>query len=76
RIVVARQRLPDVVQLIEDQLPSGTFPLPLTRPTLAGIVREILNYPARDYARHVLHDPDRWARIVANAIRIQTIEQM
>lgn len=76
RIVVVGQRLPDVVQLIEDQLQYGKFPLQLTRPTLAGIVREILNYPDRDYARHVLDDPDRWARIVANAIRIETIEQM
>ncbi|RAF64552.1 Type III site-specific deoxyribonuclease, partial [Burkholderia multivorans] len=76
RIVVVGQRLPDVVQLIEDQLQYGKFPLQLTRPTVAGIVREILNYPERDYARHVLDDPDRWARIVANAIRIETIEQM
>lgn len=76
RIVVVGQQLPDVVQLIEDQLQYGRFPLQLTRPTLAGIVREILNYPDRDYARHVLDDPDRWARIVANAIRIETIEQM
>jgi type III restriction enzyme len=76
RIVVVGQRLPDVVQLIEDQLQYGKFPLQLTRPTVAGIVREILNYPHRDYARHVLDDPDRWARIVANAIRIETIEQM
>ena len=76
RIVVAGQRLPDVVQLIEDQLQYGKFPLQLTRPTLAGIVREILNYPDRDYARHVLDDPDRWARIVANAVRIEAIEQM
>ena len=76
RIVVAGQRLPDVVQLIEDQLQYGKFPLQLTRPTLAGIVREILNYPDREYARHVLDDPDRWARIVANAVRIEAIEQM
>ena len=76
RIVVVGQRLPDVVQLIEDQLRYGKFPLQLTRQTLAGIVREILEYPDRDYARHVLDDPDRWARIVANTIRIETIEQM
>lgn len=76
RIVVVGQRLPDVVQLIEDQLQYGKFPLQLTRPTIAGIVRDILNYPDRNYARHVLDDPDRWARIVANAIRIETIEQM
>lgn len=47
-----------------------------TRPTLGGIVRELLNYSDRDYARHVLDDLGRWARIVANAIRIETIEQM
>ena len=76
RIVVVGQRLPDVVQLIEDQLQYGKFPLQLTRPTIASIVREILDHPERDYARHVLDDPDRWARIVANAIRIETIEQM
>lgn len=76
RIIIVGQRLPDVVQLIENQLQYGKFPLQLTRPTLAGIVREILNHPDRDYARHVLDDPDRWARIVANAIRIETIEQM
>ncbi|MGO2114114.1 MAG: DEAD/DEAH box helicase family protein [Corynebacterium casei] len=76
RIVVVGQRMPDVVQLIEDQLQYGKFPLQLTRPTIVGIVREILNHPDRDYARHVLDDPDRWARIVANAIRVEAIEQM
>lgn len=76
RIVVAGQRLPDVIQLIEDQLQYGKFPLQLTRPTIVSIVREILNFPDRDYARHVLDDPERWARIVANAIRIETVEQM
>src|SRR5690606_23522085 len=76
RIVVAGQHLPDIVQLIEDQLQYGKFPLQLTRPTIAAIVREILHFPDRDYSRHVLDDPDRWARIVANAIRVETIEQM
>ncbi|RPF21503.1 type III restriction enzyme [Myceligenerans xiligouense] len=76
RIVVAGQRLPDVVQLIEDQLQYGKFPLQLTRPTITAIVREILNHPDRELTRHVLDDPDRWARIAANAIRIETIEQM
>lgn len=76
RIVIGGQRLPDIVQLIEDQLQYGKFPLQLTRPTLAGIVREILNFPDHDYGRHVLDDPERWARIVANAIRIETIGQM
>ncbi|MFK0071898.1 restriction endonuclease [Arthrobacter woluwensis] len=76
RIVLEGQRLPDVVQLIEDQLQYGKFPLQLTRLTLGRIVRAIVNFPDRDYTRHVLDDPDRWARIVANAIRIETIEQM
>lgn len=76
RILVAGQHLPDVVRLIEDQLQYGKFPLNLTRPTIAAIVREILRYPYCDYARHVLDDPERWARIVANAIRVETIGQM
>jgi len=76
RIVVVGQRLPDVIQLIEDQLQYGKFPLQLTRPTIVSIVREILNFPDHNYARHVLDDPERWARIVANAIRIETVEQM
>jgi type III restriction enzyme len=76
RIIMVGQRLPDILQLIEDQLQYGKFPLQLTRPTIAGIVSEILNFPDRDYARHVLDDPDRWARIVANTIRIETIGQM
>lgn len=76
RIVIVGQRLPDIVQLIEDQLQYGKFPLQLTRPTIASIVRAILTYPDKDHAQHVLDDPDRWARIVASAIRIETIEQM
>lgn len=76
RIVIEGQRLPDVLALIEDQLQYGKFPLQLTRPTLAGIVRDILEFPDHDYGRYVLDDPERWARIVANAIRIETIEQM
>ncbi|MBO2466000.1 restriction endonuclease [Actinomadura violacea] len=76
RIVIAGQQLPDVVQLIEDQLQYGKFPLQLTRPTIASIVRAILTNSRKDYAQHVLDDPDRWARIVAGAIRIETIGQM
>lgn len=72
RIVNVGQRLPNIVQLIEDQLQYGKFPLQLTRPTIASIVRAI---PA-ELTRHVLDDPDRWARIVASAIRVETIEQM
>ncbi|MGP9745924.1 restriction endonuclease [Brachybacterium sp. AOP29-B2-41] len=76
RIVLAGQRLPDVVHLIEDQLLHGKYPLQLTRQTLGAIVRSIMEYPEKDYSRHVLDDPDRWARIVANAIRVEAIEQM
>lgn len=76
RILLAGQRLPDVVHLIEDQLQYGKYPLQLTRQTLGLIVRAIVEYPEKDYSRHVLDDPDRWARIVANAIRIETIEHM
>jgi type III restriction enzyme len=72
RIVIVGQRLPDIVQLIEDQLQYGKFPLQLTRPTIAKIVRAIPD----EYKRHALDDPGRWARIVANAIRIETIDQM
>ncbi|MCA7967346.1 DEAD/DEAH box helicase family protein [Burkholderia cenocepacia] len=72
RILIAGQRLPDVIQLIEDQLQYGKFPLQLTRRTVADIVRAIPD----ERKRHVLDDPDRWARIVATAIRIEAIEQM
>lgn len=72
RILVVGQQLPDVIALIEGQLQYGKFPLQLTRPTIAAIVREM----PLDYKRHVLDDPDRWARIVANTIRIETIEHM
>ncbi|MDN7854056.1 DEAD/DEAH box helicase family protein [Burkholderia seminalis] len=72
RILIAGQRLPDVIQLIEDQLQYGKFPLQLTRRTVADIVRAIPD----ELKRHVLDDPDRWARIVAAAIRIEAIEQM
>jgi type III restriction enzyme len=72
RVVNVGQRLPNVVQLIEDQLQYGKFPLQLTRPTVASIVRAIPD----ELTRHVLDDPDRWARVVASAIRVESIEQM
>lgn len=75
RVLVTGQRLPDVVQLIEEQLQYGKFPLQLTRQTIANIVEHIITFD-RDYGRYVLDDPERWARIVANAIRWETIEQM
>lgn len=72
RILIVGGRLPDVVQLIEDQLQYGKFPLRLTRRTLASVVAAI---PERFTAR-LLDDPDQWARIVAQAIRTAGIEQM
>ncbi|MCH8570249.1 DEAD/DEAH box helicase family protein [Nesterenkonia sp. AY15] len=76
RILMTGQRLPDVVQLIEEQLQYGKFPLQLTRQTIALIVQHIISFPEGDYGRHVLDDPEYWARIVANAIRWEAIEQM
>lgn len=72
RILVSVQRLPNVVHLIEDQLQHGKFPLQLTRQTIAAIINEV----PLEYKRRVLDDPDRWARILATAIRFETIEQM
>lgn len=72
RVLTSGRRLPDIARLIEDQLQYGKFPLQLTRSTIADIIREIPS----EYKRRVLDDPDRWARIVANAIRFETIEQM
>ena len=75
RVLITGQRLPDVVQLIEEQLQYGKFPLQLTRQTIANIVEHVITFD-QDYGRYVLDDPERWARIVANAIRRETIELM
>jgi type III restriction enzyme len=72
RIVLIGQRLPNVVTLVEDQLLHGKFPLQLTRPTIVSILQAIpdaLKVGAID-------DSDRWARVVAQAIRVVVIEQM
>ncbi len=72
RIVLIGQRLPNVVTLVEDQLLHGKFPLQLTRPTIVSILQAIpdaLKVGAVD-------DSDRWARVVAQAIRVVVIEQM
>lgn len=71
-ITIVGQRLPDVVRLVEDQLLATKFPLHLTRPTIAAIIAEV---PAKLKAR-AIDDPERWARIVAHAIRTVTIEEM
>lgn len=72
RIAIEGQRLPDVVRLIEDQLQYGKFPLQLRRRTIAGVISKM----ADKYRKRVLDDPERWARVVATAIRIETIEHM
>ncbi|HEY1588936.1 MAG TPA: Type III site-specific deoxyribonuclease, partial [Rhodanobacter sp.] len=72
RMVLAGQRLPNVVQMVEDQLQHGKFPLQLTRPTVVAILSAI---PAH-YRAGAIHDPGYWARIVAHVIRTAVIEQM
>lgn len=71
-VVLAGQRLPNVVQLVEDQLQHGKFPLQLTRPTVVAILSAV---PAR-YQAGAVHDPGYWARVVAQVIRTVVIEQM
>jgi type III restriction enzyme len=71
-LVLGGQRLPNVVQLVEDQLQHGKFPLQLTRPTIVAILAAV---PAR-YRSGAIHDPGYWARIVAHVIRTTVIEQM
>lgn len=71
-IRIVGQRLPDIVRLVEDQLLSAKFPLQLTRPTIGAIIAAV---PADLQARSI-DDPERWARIVASAIRTVTIEEM
>lgn len=71
-ITIVGQRLPDIIRLIEDQLLATKFPLHLTRPTIAAIVEAV---PSNLKAR-AIDDPERWARIVASAIRSVTIEEM
>lgn len=66
------KRLPDLARLVEDHLLSAKYPLQLTRPTLRAILAAL---PAQ-VCRHAVQDPGRWARIVAEAIRVVTIEEM
>ncbi|MGH8160217.1 MAG: DEAD/DEAH box helicase family protein [Rhodanobacter sp.] len=72
RVVLAGQRLPNVVQMVEDQLQHGKFPLQLTRPTVVAILSAIPTH----YRAGAIHDPGYWARIVAHVIRTAVIEQM
>ena len=71
-LTIVGQRLPDLVRLVEDQLLSAKYPLQLTRPTVRNILAAL---PAK-VQRRAIDDPDRWARLVADAIRTVTIEEM
>jgi type III restriction enzyme len=71
-VVLGGQRLPNVVQMVEDQLQHGKFPLQLTRPTVVAILSAIPTH----YRAGAIHDPGYWARIVAHVIRNAVIEQM
>jgi type III restriction enzyme len=71
-ITIVGQRLPDIVRLVEDQLLATKFPLQLTRPSVAAIIAAIPS----DLQARAIDDPERWARIVASAIRTTTIEEM
>lgn len=72
RIVLEGQRLPNVVQLVEDQLQHGKFPLQLTRPTVVSILGGI----QVALQTGAVHDPETWSRTVAQVIRTVVIEQM
>ncbi|WP_375272279.1 DEAD/DEAH box helicase family protein [Sphingomonas sp.] len=64
--------LPDLVRLIEDQLVAGKNPLQLTRPTIGAILQRL----PKEVKRRAINDPQRWCRIVADAIRVTSIEQL
>lgn len=66
------RRLPILIELIEDELGRGKFPLVLSRPTLSSIVRGL----PLSVQKRAIDDPAGWTRIVAGAIRESTIEEM
>lgn len=72
RIVLVGQKLPNVVPLVEDQLLHGKFPLQLTRPTIVSILKAIPDA----LKAGAVDDSDRWARVVAQAIKVVAIGQM
>lgn len=71
-LTIVGHRLPDLIRSVEDQLLSTKYPLQLTRPTLRAIIEAL----PKKTRRRAIDDPDRWARIVAEAIRVTTIEEM
>ncbi|MCC8907758.1 DEAD/DEAH box helicase family protein [Curtobacterium sp. GD1] len=71
-IRIIGRRIPNLVRLVEDQLLAGKFPMQLSRLTLRAI---LLALPGR-FQRRAMDDPLRWARLVADAIRVTTVEAM
>jgi type III restriction enzyme len=71
-IRIVGQRIPDLLRLVEDQLLAGKFPMQLSRTSLRAV---LVALPAR-VKRRAMDDPSRWARLVAEAIRVTTIEAM
>lgn len=71
-LTIVGHRLPDLVRLVEDQLLATKYPLLLTRRTVGAILAALPPV----VQRRAIDDPDRWARIVAGAIRVVTIEEM
>jgi type III restriction enzyme len=71
-LTIVGRRLPDLIRLVEDQLLATKFPLLLTRATIRNILTAL---PSKVQGR-AIYDPDRWARLVAVAIRTVTIQEM
>lgn len=71
-LTAAGAMLPDLVRLIEDQLVAAKYPLQLTRPTIGAILCAL----PEGVRRRAIDDPQRWSRIVADAIRVTAIEQL
>lgn len=72
RIDHSGRRLPNLVRQVEDHLLYGKFPLQLTRTTVVALLRAV-PAPLRTKA---LDDPDRWCRIVSQAVRVLVVQDM
>lgn len=71
-IQIVGQRIPDLLRLVEDQLLAGKFPMQLSRATLRAVLFAL---PSR-VKRRAMDDPSRWARLVADAVRVTTVKEM
>lgn len=68
--IVRRGRLPDLIRLIEDRLAGASPPLYLTRATISKIVA------AAPYHDRSVRQPEQWCAVLAEAIRVVTVDQM